>query len=561
MQRQADESDRYRTRPRTAPDEHTSGLSAPSEAPDATDPIGPRRPRSDPASYPFLQPPVEPDELGRLGPYRVLRLLGKGGMGFVFLAEDIGLCRRVALKVMKPDLDGDLDGWKRFLREARIMAALKHEHLVPVYQVGQEGGVIYLAMELLEGESLESWAARVGRAEPLDLVRLGRQIAAGLEALHRRGLVHRDLKPANLWLEEPGRHIRILDLGLARFVHEADGSTQPGMIVGTPAFMAPEQASGRRVEARSDLFCLGAVLYRLATGRLPFDGDSTLELLAALAACKPRPVKELNPKVPRSLAALIARLLAKDPGQRPSSAREVAALLEKIEARLLAAPADGDTVPEKPVRSNQSKKGRTVARRPTPSQCPSAGRRHILIALAVLLVVTLGTALAGGMVYAITSHGSAVRREPVYLSDLLPSDSVNYRTTVLRPPGEPGPPGPDTAVVVRGQRSAHGLFTHPPGLPEGGIVKLSYRLDGKYTTFRGQVALNDGPGRSQTPLTFAIYGDGHLLWRSNAVSTQLDTQSFQVSVKEVQVLTIQTDCPGDPHGAHAVWLDPVVAND
>jgi serine/threonine protein kinase len=152
-------------------------------------------------SYPFLLPPVEPDEIGRLGNYRVLKLLGKGGMAFVFLAEDIALRRRVALKVQKPDLGGELEACPRFLREARIMASINHENLVTVFQVGQENGIVYLAMEWLQGQTLEDWIDAVGRAAVCDILALGRNIAAGLAVIHRQGLLHRDLKPANIWLE------------------------------------------------------------------------------------------------------------------------------------------------------------------------------------------------------------------------------------------------------------------------------------------------------------------------------------------------------------------------
>ena len=184
----------------------------------------PSRPPSSTTYFPFLLPAVEPDEIGRLGNYRVLRLLGKGGMGFVFQAEDIGLRRPVALKIMKPDLSHDGEGCQRFLREARIMASIKHEHLVTVYQVGQEGASVHLAMELLEGESLGARMDRQGKAAKLtEILRLGREIASGLAVVHQHGLIHRDIKPANIWLEAPGGRVKILDFGLARFATTTRG--------------------------------------------------------------------------------------------------------------------------------------------------------------------------------------------------------------------------------------------------------------------------------------------------------------------------------------------------
>jgi serine/threonine protein kinase len=406
----------------------------------------------------------------------------------------------------------------------------------------------------LQGQTLESWAASAGQAQPLDLVRIGKQIAAGLHALHGSGVIHRDLKPANIWLEEPDRCVRILDLGLARFVHDNSGSTEPGMIVGTPAFMSPEQAGGDRLDARSDLFALGAVLYRLATAQLPFRGDTTLAVLTAVATHQPRPANELNPAVPRSLAKLITRLLAKDPERRPGSAMDVIGDLDAIEARLLNGSDEGPTH-EKPARSSKSRKRRQPRRQ---SWTPLA---RLLVLGAVILTVTLGAALVAGVLYSRTHHVVETKPQSAYLSDLLPTDSVNYWTVPGRPPHEPGPPGPETPVIVHGQHIPHALFTHPPGSPVGGVVMVTYRLEGNYKTFRGQVSLNDGPIRSETPMTFAIFGDGHLLWRSASVSSQRDGQSFEVSIHGVQRLTLQVESTGDTRGAHAVWLNPEIAGE
>ncbi|MBL8793426.1 MAG: SpoIIE family protein phosphatase [Planctomycetia bacterium] len=286
------------------------------------------------ASYSFLSPPQAAGELGRLGPYRVLRLLGTGGMAVVFQAEDTQLLRRVALKVLKPDLAANASFRERFLREARAVGAIQHDRIVTVYQVGQEAGVPFFAMQLLQGESLESRLRRDGCLPSSEVVRLGREIAEGLEAAHMQDLIHRDVKPDNIWLEarphEPAR-VKLLDFGLVRQQGGAPHLTQVGLVLGTPTYMSPEQARGRVLDARSDLFSLGIVLYRMCVGELPFDGSDTLATLAALAMDEPRSIAELNPRVPSAVVALVERLLAKRKEDRPANARAVIEALRAIE--------------------------------------------------------------------------------------------------------------------------------------------------------------------------------------------------------------------------------------
>lgn len=522
-----------------------------------------------PPSYPFLLPAIEPDEIGRIGSYRVLRLLGEGGMAFVFLAEDLTLHRNVALKIMKPACDSDADGWQRFLREARIMASLKHEHLVPVFQVGRECGVHYLAMELLEGETLDSWCTRVGRAKPSDIVRLARGIAAGLSAIHRHGLVHRDIKPSNVWLEGPRQHVKILDLGLARSLVDNARVTQSGFIVGTPAFMSPEQARGERIDGRSDLFSLGAVMYLLAAGRLPFDAPTTVGVLSELAVCKPPSVCEQNPALPRSLGKFIMQLLAKDPTERPASAEAVIEQLERIETRC----ADTREVPAAELELPQRPRGRSKKKR---KPAPAAQRgRSIAIAIGAtfaLLLVSAAAFTIGIIAWAGTTHPTKRSQSTanVPLTDLQPTEVIKltphgpgegpppFVPGKGPPPFGPGPPPfKDFAHArINQQELPHSILMHPIPRPEGGFARQVYRLNGKYTTFHADVTLNDGPFRSESPLTFTVIGDGKRLWQSAPVSSQADRQSCTVSVKDVQVLTIQVECPGAPRGAHAVWIDP-----
>jgi serine/threonine protein kinase len=253
-------------------------------------------------------------------------------MGVVFQAEDSHLRRPVALKVMRPHLAASAEFHRRFLREARLAAAIEHEHIVTVYQVGEDRGVPFLAMQLLRGQTLEDRLERAGGQLPLpEVLRVGREIAEGLGAAHARGLIHRDIKPANVWLEQRQGRVRIVDFGLARGSEPDAQWTTAGSVIGTPAYMAPEQASGGVVDARCDLFSLGAVLYRAATGKAPFGDRDMMSVLHALATKTPVPPHRIVPALPRMLSGLVMRLLAQDPGDRPQSAREVVEAIEALE--------------------------------------------------------------------------------------------------------------------------------------------------------------------------------------------------------------------------------------
>lgn len=521
---------------------------------------------TNPARYPFLRPPLRPDEIGRLGHYRVLRLLGKGGMSFVFLAEDLSLHRLVALKVMKPELSAEAeDGWKRFLREARLMAGIKHENLVTVYFAGQEGEAVYLAMELLEGESLDDWLKRTRPVPLAEVVGLARDITGGLAAVHRLGLVHRDIKPANLWVERradeharphpPARptnsRIKILDFGLARRTQESTLLTQPGTVMGTPSFMSPEQARGEATDARSDLFSLGGVLYVLCTGEQPFAGQNTMAVLTALAVSEPRPVHELNPAIPRALSDFIMQLLAKDRDKRPASAEDVLERLRQVEARLNDPAHATSAAPRAPAA--------------TPPRLSRPGRRRLMAGLAVValgLVAMVGYAVGPDLVFTYPAAVYPSVPGAVYLSSLEVIEPVHFpfpgpvpRPHWGREPDDwPAPVG-DHRVVINGRNSLHGIWTHLPP-PKGGTVGLSFWLDKRYKTFNTEVSLNDGP-RHCPPLTFAVYGDGRLLWKSDPVSSQKDGQPCKgLAVDSVDKLTLQIRGTGEVRGAHGVWVEP-----
>jgi len=272
---------------------------------------------------------VQPGD--QLGGYRLVKLLGAGGMGAVWQAEELMLKRFVALKVIARSLVGRGEVRERFLVEAQALAQLEHDHIVTVYQIAEDRGIPYLAMQLLQGESLhDHLKSHPGPLSIDDALRIARETATGLAIAHDRGLVHRDIKPGNLWLDSTtGGRVKILDFGLVRALcDEADGS---GRIIGTPAYMAPEQAACEAVDGRADLFALGCVLYQAVTGKLPFTGESILALLLAVRLHHPPTPRSLNKTIPPALDRLIQRLMAKNPNDRPANAREVIAAIVAVE--------------------------------------------------------------------------------------------------------------------------------------------------------------------------------------------------------------------------------------
>jgi WD40 repeat protein len=281
----------------------------------------------------FLTPSSRPGSAGRLDHYEVCEVIGRGGMGAVLKAFDEKLHRVVAVKVMAPALAASPLARKRFVREARAAAAVRHDHVIDIHAVEDAGPLPYLVMECVVGVSLEERIRRSGPLQLNEVLRIGMQIAQGLAAAHAQGLVHRDIKPANILLENGVERVKITDFGLARSAAD-DSMTLPGLIAGTPQFMAPEQASGRPVDHRADLFSLGSVLYMMCSGRPPFTGDDPLSVLRRVCDEVPPPIRELNPAVPDWFASILERLHAKDPKDRLQSAGEVADLLAQGLAHL-----------------------------------------------------------------------------------------------------------------------------------------------------------------------------------------------------------------------------------
>ncbi len=357
-------------------------------------PVEPVTPMTVPAIVPvppsadrkLLGPPQGPGEIGRLGPYRVLKQLGVGGMGVVFQAEDVQLKRAVALKVMKPEYGSDRDLNKRFLREARAVAAIDHENIVTIYQVGEDRGTPYIAMQYLRGESLNDRLEREKKLPIPEVIRIGKEIAAGLNAAHKAGLIHRDIKPANIWLEGERGRVKILDFGLARNLEDVS-MTRTGAVMGTPEYMSPEQARGKKVDKRSDLFSLGSVMYDMCSGRPPFHAPETMAVLLNVATQVPRALVELNPDAPQTLIVTIVRLMAKHLDDRIQTAEEVVRTLGKLERALEAGP---------------------VAPAPEPTSGPG---RKLALAAACAAAALLAYLFGGDLVKAVDAASDRAKNE------------------------------------------------------------------------------------------------------------------------------------------------------
>lgn len=275
----------------------------------------------------LLAPSDDERMLGRLGAYEIAGVVGSGGMGVVLKAFDRPLNRYVAIKLLAPHLAGSAAARQRFSREAQAAAAVVHENVIEIHNVSSANGLPYLVMPYVPGPSLQKRLDAEGPLQMVEILRIGVQAAAGLSAAHAQGLVHRDVKPANIMLADNVERLKLTDFGLARAADDAT-LTKTGVIAGTPQYMSPEQARGESVDYRSDLFSLGSVLYTLCTGRPPFRAETSYGVLRQITDCEPLAIQEINADTPVWLCEIIAKLMAKDAGERFQSASEVAELLK-----------------------------------------------------------------------------------------------------------------------------------------------------------------------------------------------------------------------------------------
>ena len=277
--------------------------------------------------------------------FRIVKKLGRGGMGIVYLADDEKLKRQVALKLLLRDRVGDDDRRRRLLREARAASAITHPNIAAVYEVGEDGDRVYIAMELVRGQNLRERLAR-GRIPHDEATRVGVTIARALAKAHELGIVHRDLKPDNVMIDPDG-HVKLLDFGLAKLARREEDAasagpeesasvlTTDGRILGTPSYMSPEQASGRPTDARSDVFSLGVVLYEMLCGARPFAGTTSMDVLVAINRDDAEPLATRTPSVPADVARIVMRCLEKSPDARYA---DCCALAASLEAALMANP-------------------------------------------------------------------------------------------------------------------------------------------------------------------------------------------------------------------------------
>ena len=257
--------------------------------------------------------------------HRIDGIAGRGGMGIVYLATDLTLDRRVALKLIAGNVARDEEFRARFERECRVAASIEHPHVVPVFHAGQEGERLYVTMRYIPGTDLRALLAEEGRLEPGRAVALITQIADALDEAHRRGLVHRDVKPGNILIgNDAGERAYLTDFGVTKQRAAGAELTRTGVAVGTADFMAPEQARGGDVDGRADVYSLGCVLFRTLTGEVVFDRDSDLDKLWAHVHEPPPALLDVRPELPRALGAAVAHALAKDPGERPPTAGALA---------------------------------------------------------------------------------------------------------------------------------------------------------------------------------------------------------------------------------------------
>ena len=311
--------------------------------------------------------------------YEILERVGRGGMGTVYRARQLSLDREVAFKVLSPSLAWDQEFIERFMDEARASARLVHPNIVRALDVGKAEGIYYFVMEYMVGGSVEDEIEREGRIAPDRVVRILIDVARGLAYAEEQGVVHRDIKPENLMFDDDGT-VKIVDLGIAGQVRGRRGFEQSEGVFGSPHYIAPEQATGERIDHRADIYGLGASAYRMLSGRTLFSGVSQAEIMAKHVNEVPEPLEKVAPWVPRRLCKIVMKMVAKDPEERYQSAREVIAALEELSAGT-------------PPRPTELRHAGHLVQRPTPRRGERERRNKLILAGVIAALVAVAAAL------------------------------------------------------------------------------------------------------------------------------------------------------------------------
>jgi serine/threonine protein kinase len=453
-----------------------------------------------------------------IGPYIVTDLLGEGGMGQVYKAKHQKMDRVVALKLIHKERIQNAVALRRFRREILAASKLNHPNIVRAIDADEINGTLTFAMEFVEGCDLAKLVKEKGPLPVEQACNYIKQTALGLQHAHEQGLVHRDIKPQNLLLSKAGV-IKILDMGLARRIEQSEETTtltQEGTVVGTADYLPPEQAiSSHTVDIRADIYSLGATLYYLLVGKVPFPGGTLTEKLIKCQMQEPIPIEELRPDLPPYIAVVVRKMMAKKAKDRYQTPAEVVAALETSATEVI------NIVPK-------SKKTKKII-----------WAVSLMTVALVLALLTLFAFIPRKQVVT-----PVVNHEIVYLSDLQEKVDLNATGKQFgknnRWYQSDGKMYEGDGRVFRGRKSKHDLFTHPGAGGSPLSINVVYTLDGTYDRFISAVGLQDQVTRKQD-IVFSVYGDGKILWKSKAVTKPGQIEPIDISVHGIRILELKAE--------------------